>query len=150
VSASIAIDIADAIVATLNANGGSWPMPFTAVRTFSPTLKLDALATLTVEAIPAGIENGDSSTRGSFEEIVETSIGVRQLVNISDASAVAAVIGVGEAIRSYLTRRVLVGSDAAFYSIEQVHLFIPNDLSEKHTVASFVTVKHRNRRAFPA
>ena len=137
----LAIDIADAVVAELQA--GTFSEPFTAARRVLPEFELAELKTLTVTVVPksVGIHN---ITRDSSSFEVAVDIGIQQKIGTDTDAEVARLSGVVTELVAFLNRRRLTDLPAAvFVSIANEPVYAPEHLSEKRLFTSILTLTYR-------
>jgi len=135
---SIVNDIADAIVAKLNADfRGPWAQ---AVRTYQPSYKLEELATCRCTVIPRAVKITNAS-RTSQNWDCSFDIGVQQKIS-TDVNCDDLMIVVEQIVKAFT--RVDLGN-AVFIEIANDPAFIPEKLDEQRVFMSVVTVTYRVR-----
>jgi len=141
---SVAVDVADAVVASLNA--GSFAVTLNAERKFVPVAELADLAALQVTVVPKAtaisIATRDSST---FDCSVD--IGIQQKVNADDHAEIEALIDLTEQVVDHLRFKALDAlPEAAWLSIAHEPIFAPEHLDQQRVFTSVVTATYRLRR----
>ena len=139
---STLVDIADAVVASLN--GGSFSQAFTAERLYRPTFSLDDLTGLKVSVVPKGVTIAAASrTSSSFDLAVD--IGIQK--KIGGESEIDALLDLAEQIGDHLRTNALAGvPEAVFVSIEHDPVIAAEHLDEQRTLTSVLTAIYRVRR----
>ena len=146
----LAIDIADAVAAEINAApGGTFSQAFEAVRKVLPVYELADLAEMKVTVVPKGIEiNG--STRSASRYDVAVDIGIQKKLTGPNENLDAEVAALGtlvDEIADYLRRRPLSAApQAAWVSIANDPVYAPEHLSEQRVFTSVLTVTYRTLR----
>ncbi len=139
------IDIADAVVAELNAApAGTFDPAFTAVRRVLPEFDLPDLAELKVTVVPKAVEiTGATRSVGQFD--CQIDIGVQKKLGKDLDTEVAALCGLVEAIAGYLRRRALAAAPhAAWVRTQNDPVYAPEHLAEQRTFTSVLTVTYRS------
>lgn len=139
------IDIADAIVAELNAApAGSFGPAFTAVRRVLPAFELSELAELRVTVVPKALEiSGAMRSASQFD--CQVDIGVQQKLGKDLDTEVAALCGLVEQIAAYLRRRPLTGAPlAAWVRTQNDPVYAPDHLAQQRTFTSVLNVTYRS------
>jgi hypothetical protein len=133
------IDIADAIVASLN--GVLFDPPFEAARVYQPNFTLPELQTVQVSVVPKSIVITNASRAESqFEYAID--VGVQQ--KIDGEASVDDLMALVEAIVDHLQRKAM--ADATWVSISNEPVFGEQNLDEQRVFISVVTVTYRDRR----
>ncbi len=141
---STVIDIADAVVASLNL--GSFEPPVTAVRKYVPAVELSDLVELSVTVVPKSAEI-TTATRTSSNFDCTIDIGVQQKVNPEEPTELDALADLAEQIVDHLRLKSLDGfSGAAWLSIANEPVFAPEHLDQQRVFTSVVSVTYRVRR----
>lgn len=139
------IDIADAVVAELNAApAGTFDPAFTAERRVLPEFGLPDLAELKVTVVPKAVEiTGATRSVGQFD--CQIDIGVQQKLGKDLDTETAALCGLTDAIVGYLRRRPLAAAPhAAWVRTQNDPVYAPEHLAEHRTFTSVLTVTYRS------
>ena len=135
------VDIAAAVVATLNAN--TFSPTFTAVRAYVPVYELADLESLHVTVLPVSVEQ-DQVDRVAMQELHRVAIGVQQRVDPDDLPAVDALTDLTQAIADYLRDRPLTDYPAAQWESAKIDPVYAADLLETNrTYTGVVTTTYR-------
>ena len=141
---SLAMDIADAVAAELNAaEAGTFSQAFTAERRVLPTFELSELAELKVTVVPKAVEI-TGSTRSASQYDIAVDIAVQRKVSKdleSDAAELATLV---DEIADYLRQRPLTdASHASWVKIVNEPIYAPEHLAEQRLFTSLLTVTYR-------
>lgn len=141
---STVIDIADAVVARLNA--GSFSQQFTAERKYQPVFGLPDLGTLRVSVVPRSVSiEGGTRTASFFDCAID--VGVQKKVNPDQPAEVDGLMDLVEEIADHLRmQRLAEAPEAAWLSIANEPVFAPEHLDQERTFTSVLTVRYRVRR----
>jgi hypothetical protein len=139
---STILNIADAVVASLNA--GTFAQPVQAERRYQPTFGLPDLAELKVSVVPKSVTISNATrTDGYFDCAVD--IGVQQ--KIAEESELDGLVDLVEQIADHLRQKRLEDApEAAFVSIANEPVFAPEHLDAQRVFTSVLTVTYRVRR----
>lgn len=142
---ALVTDIADAIVAELNAApAGSFTPAFTAVRRVLPAFDLAELAGLQVSVVPKATEAVGASRAACLIDC-RIDIGVQRKLGTDLDTEVAALCGLVEQIVAYLRRRPLVGAPhAAWVRTQNDPVYAPDHLAHQRTFTSVLTLTYRS------
>ena len=141
---STVIDIADAVVASLNL--GSFEPPVTAIRKYVPVVELSDLAELSVTVVPKSAEI-TTATRTSSHFDCTIDIGIQQKVNPDELTELDALADLAEQIVDHLRLSSLDAlPNAAWLSIANEPVFAPEHLDQQRVFTSVVSVTYRVRR----
>ena len=144
---SIAIDIADAVAAELNAaEAGTFSEAFEARRRVLPEFELEHLAALKVTVVPKRVEiTGSTRSASSYEIAVD--VGVQKKLGKDLDAEVAALGTVVDEVADYLRRRPLAAAPhAAWTRITNEPVYAPEHLAEQRVFTSVLTVTYRAMR----
>ena len=147
---SLAINIADAVVAELNAAPpGTFDPAFTAVRRVLPVFDLAEMADLHVSVVPRAIDIA-GATRSASQYDVQIDIGVQQKL-ASDGGdldqQVPLLCELVDQIAAYLTRRVLQAVPGAVWvRLANDPIYAPEHLSQLRQFTSVLTLTYRITR----
>ena len=147
---SLAINIADAMVAELNAAPpGTFDPAFTAVRRVLPVFDLAEMADLHVSVVPRAVEIA-GATRSASQYDVQIDIGVQQKL-ASDGGdldqQVPLLCELVDQIAAYLTRRVLQAVPGAVWvRLANDPIYAPEHLSQLRQFTSVLTLTYRITR----
>lgn len=141
---STIINVADAVVASLNA--GSFSQEFTAERKYQPVFELLELADLKVSVVPKSVSITTASRNdGYFDCAVD--IGVQKKVDVDEPDEIDALVDLVEEIADHLRMsRLDELPEAAWLSIENEPVFAAEHLDQQRTFTSLLTVTYRVRR----
>ncbi|GAB4110380.1 MAG: hypothetical protein Kow00105_19150 [Phycisphaeraceae bacterium] len=147
---SLAINIADAIVAELNAAPlGTFDLTFTALRRVLPVFDLAEMADLHVSVVPRAVEIA-GATRSASQYDVQIDIGVQQKLASDGGNLdqqVPALCGLVDQIADYLRRRVLQASpQAVWVRTANDPIYAPEHLSQLRQFTSVLTLTYRVMR----
>jgi len=141
---STVIDVADAVVASLNA--GSFGIPFTSARSYVPVVELSDLAELIVTVVPKSAEITTATRTSSYFDCT-IDIGIQQKVNPDELSELDALADLAEQIVDHLRLESLDAlPEAAWLSIANEPVFAPEHLDQQRVFTSVVSVTYRVRR----
>jgi len=143
---STIIDIADAVVAALNAAPeGAFGEAFsTAERAYRPVFDLAELKGLRVTVVPRGVEMGLAG-RGLFASDVQIDVAVQQKLSTGDNAEIDALMGVVERIAEFIRSTGRFG-DAAWVRTENVPIYSPEHLAEQRAFTGVLTLTLRVMR----
>ena len=147
---SLALNIADAVVAELNAaSPGTFDPAFTAVRRVLPVFDLAEMADLNVSVVPRAIDIA-GATRSASQYDVQIDIGVQQKL-ASDGGdldqQVPLLCELVDQIAAYLTRRVLQAVPGAVWvRLANDPIYAPEHLSQLRQFTSVLTLTYRIMR----
>lgn len=141
---STIIDIADAVVASINA--GTFAQPVQAERRYQPAFELTDLKDLKVSVVPKAVTITNATrTDGYFDCAVD--VGVQKKVNADDEAELDGLADLVEQIADHLRQKRLDnGPEAAFISIANEPVFAPDHLDQQRVFTSVLTVTYRVRR----
>jgi len=141
---SLATDMADAVVATLNAApAGTFSQWFSAQRRVLPEFDLEDLAQLKVSVVPKSVEI-TGSTRAASQYEIAIDIGVQQKLGKDLDAKVAALGTLVDEMADYLRGRTLDQAPfAAWVGITNDPVYAPEHLAERRVFTSVLTVTYR-------
>lgn len=138
---SVVIQVADAVVANLNA--GSFDPAFTAQRQYRPAFDLAALDELRISVVPKSLQIANAS-RGVRTFDVSIDIGVQQKVDADDVANLDDLMGLVEQIGDHLSLNPLAEMpEAVFVSITNEPIFAPEHLDQQRVFTSVLTVVYQ-------
>ncbi len=139
---STILDIADAVVASLNA--GTFTEPVQSERRYQPTVELPDLAELKVSVVPKAVTITNATrTDGYFDCAID--IGVQK--KIAGDAEIDGLVNLVEELADHLRQKRLDSfPDAAFVSIANDPVFAPEHLDQQRVFTSVLTVTYRVRR----
>jgi len=141
---STVTDIADAVVASLNA--GTFSQAFTAERKYVPAVDLAELATLHVTVVPRTVAI-TTATRDSSYFDCTVDVGIQKKVNPDDIAELDALVDLTQEIVDHLRMRRLEAMPyAAWMSIAHDPVFAPEHLDQERAFTSVVSVTYRVRK----
>jgi len=141
---SLALDIADAVVAELNgAPAGTFDPAFDAVRRVLPEFELKDLAELRVCVVPRSVRITAASRSGSQHDVA-IDVGVQRRISQDMESDVHDLGALVDQIVTFLERRPLAQApDAVWTSVENEPVYAPVHLSEQRVFTSVLTLTYR-------
>lgn len=144
---SLVVDIADAVVAELNAAPiGTFEPAFTAARRVLPVFELAELAELKVTVVPKGVQI-TGSTRSASQYDITIDIGIQQKLPPGDTDLDAEVATLGslvDDIADYLRQRALSAAPwATWVSTANEPAYAPEHLLEQRVFTSVLSVTYR-------
>ena len=152
---ALTLDIADAVVAELNAAPpGTFDPAFTAMRRVLPVFDLAEMADLHVSVVPRAIEIA-GATRSASQYDVQIDIGVQQKLTSGGGGGdldqqVPPLCELVDQIATYLTRRVLQADpgvpNAVWVRLANDPIYAPEHLSQLRQFTSVLTLTYRITR----
>lgn len=140
-SASLPIDVADAVVTELN--GGTFSQTLNAVRHYRPQFELAELKMLRTSVVPKGMVT-TSLGRTSNQHDVSVDVAVQKKVDPSDATALdGLMLIVGEVADFFRLRRLTALPAAIWSKTENVPIYAPEHLESKQVFTSVLTFTFR-------
>lgn len=141
------LDIADAVVAELNAAqvdpGPGFGQTFMATRSYRPVFELADLKTLRVTVVPKGIEIVNI-TRTANQNDVSVDVAVQKKVNPADAAEMDALMTLVEKLSDFFRLRRLAALPTALWTkTENVPIYSPEHLETKQVFTSVLTLTFR-------
>ena len=141
----IIIQIADALVAALNA--APFSLPFEAVRRYRPEYTLAELAELRVTVVPKGYA-AEMADRSRDEEDIQIDVAVQKKLGSSDgridqAAADSLMRLVGEIRRATRRLRLATTPPAIRVKTENVPIYSPEHMETKGVFTSVLTITFR-------
>jgi hypothetical protein len=143
----LALDIADAVAAELNAAQVA-PAPgfgqtFTAVRAYRPVFDLADLKTLRVTVVPKGLEIVNI-TRSANQNDVSVDVAVQQKVDPNDGPQMDVLMALVEKLGDFFRLRRLTALPTALWTkTENVPIYSPEHLETKQVFTSVLTFTFR-------
>jgi hypothetical protein len=147
---ALTLDIADAVVAELNAAPpGTFDPAFTAVRRVLPVFDLAEMTDLHVSVVPRAVEIA-GATRSMSQHDVQIDIGVQKKLVTGDGELdqqVPALCELVDQIAAYLMRRVLQAIPGAVWvRLANDPIYAPEHLSQLRQFTSVLTLTYRITR----
>ena len=141
------IDIADAVVAELNAAADeTFSKSFDAVRKILPRYELSEMTELRVTVVPKAVETTVSSRATSLNDY-QVDIGIQEKISKNLDADVVALCTLVQEISDYLTRRSLAAEPtAAWLSSTNDPIYVPEHLAENRLFTSVITLTYRMLR----
>ena len=140
----LAFDIADAVVAELNAAPAeTFSEAYTAVRRAIPLYDIAELKSLTVTVVPKKVEIA-AATRATSSYEFAIDIGIQKKIGKdTDAEVTALSVIVGEIVDYLISKRKLTAASwAQFVRIANEPVYSPEHLAEDRVFFSIVTVSY--------
>jgi len=143
---SLLVQIADAVVAELNAPAAGFDPPLNAARHYRPVFDLAELKTLRVSVVPKGIEIA-SLGRNANQHDVSVDVAVQKKITLADNAELDGLMALVERIADLLRlRRLTVGTGVAaavWVKTENVPVYSPEHLETKQVFTSVLTLTFR-------
>lgn len=138
---SVIVNIADAVVAELNASG---LLPgVTAQRHYRPTFDLEDMKDLHVTVVPRGVEMTGAS-RSMVQSDVQIDVGVQKKPAELNQTELDGLMGLVEQIADHLRGRRLAGApEASWVKTENNPIFAAEHLEQLRQFTSVLTVTYR-------
>jgi hypothetical protein len=141
---SVILDIADAVVASLNA--GSFGLEFEAARKYQPVFELQDMQTLHVSVVPKSLAITTAARDSGFFDVA-IDIGVQKKVNADESAELDALMNLVEQIADHLRmKRLDDAPNAAWLGVANEPVFAPEHLEQWRQFTSVLTVTYRVRR----
>lgn len=139
---AVIADIADAVVAALNAApNGTFSHAFTAVRHYLPVFDLKEMKDLHVTVVPKGVEMSMAG-RGLMQTDLQIDLAVQKKLFIADNSEIDSLMNLMQEIYEFVRARGRFGQ-AAWIRTENVPIYSPEHLSELRQFTSVLTLTLR-------
>lgn len=137
---AVIIDIANAVVATLNT--GTFSQAFTAERHYLPRFELPDLATLRVSVVPKGMTS-QALDRNRDQNDYRIDVAVQHKAGL-DLATLDALMTLAEEIGDYLKTPPIIGYPQA-RCVELVHepIYAPEHIDEFRAFTSVMTFTYR-------
>lgn len=137
---SMIVDVADAIVASLNT--GSFSQAFTAERKYQPVFDLPHLADLKVSVAPRSIVS-EVATRqkSSFDCTID--VGIQKKLVAEDTTEIDALLALAEEMLIHLRDTRLEGVAAAWVRVEHSPVVSLEHLDQQRVLTSILSVMYR-------
>ena len=132
-------DIADAVVAELNA--GSFSVPFTAERLYRPDFELPDMKDLHVSVVPHGLEMSTAG-RALSQHDVQIDLAVQKKLDAADNAEIDALMGLVEELAEFLRTKRQFG-DAVWVRTENSPVYSQEHLGELRQFTSVLTATLR-------
>ena len=136
---SLIADIADAVVAELNA--GSFSVPFTAERLYRPDFELPEMKDLHVSVVPRGLEMSTAG-RALSQHDVQIDLAVQKKLDAADNAEIDALMGLVEELAEFLGTKRQFG-DAVWVRTENAPVYSQEHLGELRQFTSVLTATLR-------
>ncbi len=141
---STVLEIADAVVASLNA--GTFSQAFEAVRKYRPSFELEELPTLRVTVVPRSVAISAAARDSSYFDCA-IDIGVQKKVNPDEPTELDELMNLVEQLADHLRlQRLEEAPLAAWVGIENEPIFASEHLDQQRVFTSVLTVTYRVRR----
>lgn len=141
--ASLAIQMADAIVAELNSSDREWSQDFSAERAYLPTGDLAAadFKNLKVSVVAREFDP-ELATRSGTEIDIAVDIGVQKKTD-ADKELTDPLVALGEELAKYFRATKLTAGDKVFscYEAKLSPIFIPDHLEKYGVYSGVVTIR---------
>ncbi len=141
---SVILEIADAVVASLNA--GSFALEFEAERKYQPVFELQDMQTLHVSVVPKSLAITTAARDSGFFDVA-IDVGVQKKVNADESAELDALMNLVEQIADHLRmKRLDDAPNAAWLGVANEPVFAPEHLEQWRQFTSVLTVTYRVRR----
>jgi len=139
---SVIADIADAVVAELNAPGEpGFSMPFTAERLYRPDFELSDMKNLHVSVVPRSLEM-TTAGRALSQHDVQIDLAVQKKLGAADNAEIDALMGLVEELAEFLRTTRQFG-DAVWVRTENSPVYSQEHLGELRQFTSVLTATLR-------
>jgi len=132
-------DIADAVVAELNA--GSFSVPLTAERLYRPDFELPDMKDLHVSVVPHGLEMSTAG-RALSQHDVQIDLAVQKKLDAADNAEIDALMGLVDELAEFLRTKRQFG-DAVWVRTENSPVYSQEHLGELRQFTSVLTATLR-------
>lgn len=141
---STIVDIADAVVVSLNA--GTFSQPFTAARRYQPSFTLEDVQDLQVSVVPRVVTLDTAGRRDGFADCT-VDIGVQEKIEPGDETRIDALLKLVEEIGDHLRHRRLESFPGAMW-VTATHdpVVAADHLDRQRVLTSVLSVTWRVRR----
>jgi hypothetical protein len=140
---SIIFQVADAVLAELNASPVAAEAKFQAQRHYRPVFELPQLKSVHVSVVPRGITI-EPQDRASNSHDVAIDVAIQQRVQAGDQGTLDALMSLVQSIGDALRRRRLSSMQSAVWvKTENLPIYSPEHLETKGTFTSVLTVTYR-------
>jgi hypothetical protein len=137
---SLIIQVADAVVADLNASEAATSVPFKAVRHYRPEFELAELKTPRISVVPRGI-NITPASRSQNSHEVEIDVAIQQRVQAGDTETIDALMNLVQTIADGLRQRRLTAMpEALWIGTRNVPIYSPDHLETKGVFTGVLTL----------
>lgn len=138
---AVITDLADAIVAELNA--ATFSQPITAERHYLPQFDLPEMKTLHVTVVPRGIVSGLSDrSRGQGDYSVD--VAIQKRLTSDDNADIDPLLALVEEIADHFhARRLASYPNAVWLKTEQAVLYAPEHIADLRQFTSVLTLTYR-------
>jgi hypothetical protein len=138
---ALIVDIADAVVAELNA--GTFSQSFTAQRLYRPEFDLREMAALHVTVVPRGVETLTVS-RSSVQYDVSVDVAVQQKLSGESNAEIDPLMNLVEEIATFFRlRRLSAYPNASWLRTENEPVYSPGHLEELRQFTSVLNLTFR-------
>jgi len=137
---SVIVDVAGAVMGELEE--GTFAMPFTLARAYTPIYDLKEMDGVRVTVVPreSAITNLD---RGRVSNAVAVDVAVQRKVASVEPAVIDPLMGLVQELGDFLTRRKLAAApDARWTRIENGVIYAPEHMNEKRMFTSVLTVTY--------
>ena len=140
---SLIADIADAIVAELNAAAGGFSQSFQAERHYLPLFDLEQMKDLHVTVVPKGMTI-QSSGRDRNQHDVQVDIAVQKRFTIGDNAELDPLLTLVEEIADFFRlRRLASVPTAVWVRTEHSPVYAPEHMEQMRQFTSVITLTYR-------
>ena len=141
---AVLIDVADAVVADLNA--ATLSQPVTAARTYLPQFDLKEMTTLHVTVVPKA-EGIAVASRASTQHDYSVDVGVQKKLAAGNNAEIDPLMLLAQEIADYFRFRPLVGRPERWVRTEVKAPYSPEHLDQLRQFTSVVTLTFRGMRS---
>lgn len=140
---AVIVQIADAVVADLNAHPFS--QPFTAVRTYLPRYKLELLADIQVSVVPKD-DVGQRASRAQWQQDYKLDLAIQQRLASNEREQLDQLILLGQELADYFKDHNPVGNQTVLIECGYAPLFDPDHLEQFKTLTTVLNLTFRGWR----
>lgn len=140
---AVIVEIADAVVADLNAHAFS--RPFMAVRTYLPRYKLEDLADTQVSVVPKD-DLGQRASRAQWQQDYKIDVAVQQKLGSNEQAQMDELLLLGQELTDYFKDRNPSGNHAVLIECGYAPLFDPEHLEKHKTLTTVLNLTFRGWR----
>jgi len=137
---SVITEIADAVVAELNA--GSFSQPFAAERHYLPVFELDDIKNLRVTVVPKGVAI-QATGRNSNQHDVEIDIAVQKKLTKTDPAEIDPLMALVEEIADRFRFKRFASPDAVWIRTQNEPAYAQEHLDQFRVFTSLLTLTFR-------
>lgn len=137
------IQIADAIVADLNAH--TFSQPLQAVRLYLPRYKLEDLTQIRVSVVPKD-DVGERTSRSQWQQDYQIDLAIQQKLTSDGVSQLDPLLLLGQELADYFKHHNPTGNLAVLIGCRYAPLFDPEHLEKHNTLTTVLQLTFRGWR----